>query len=296
MTQHALPRPVVVGVDASEVSLRAARFAADEARLRQAPLRIVHALPVPFEGVTVTRGDLDVPGLLHSGAAGVVQWAAESVADRLGPQGVTTSVSEGEPVGVLRDESERAQLVVVGNRGVGGVAGLLLGSTAANLAGESSCPVVVIPDETTTWVRERQSVVVGVEGRPGDADVLAFAFTEAAARGTDVVAVHAWQDVALETAFRSLGPLVDWTSVQADEELVLSEALGGWADKEPDVAVREVVIKEKTARALVAASMTAQLLVVGHHRRRALGSTTHSVLHRATCPVAVVPITARAGR
>jgi nucleotide-binding universal stress UspA family protein len=55
------------------------------------------------------------------------------------------------------------------------------------------------------------------------------------------------------------------------------------------VAVREVVVREKTARALLEAALTAELLVVGHHPRRILGSTTHGVLHRATCPVAVVP-------
>ena len=296
MTHDDRPRPVVVGVDASEESLSAVRFAAEEARLRRAPLRIVHALPARFRRGTVPPGALDVPGLLRSGAEGVVQWAAESVADRLGPNDLTTSVDDGHPVSVLRDEAEHAQLVVVGKRGVGGVAGLLLGSTAAGLAGECSSPVVVISDDTTMQVRDRQGVVVGVEGQPGDADVLAFAFAEAAARGTDLVAVHAWQDAALETAFRSLGPLVDWASVQADEERVLGEELAGWSDKEPDLTVREVVIREKPARALVAAAMTAQLLVVGHHRHRALGSTTHAVLHRATCPVAVVPLAARAGR
>ena len=102
--------------------------------------------------------------------------------------------------------------------------------------------------------------------------------------------MHAWQDVVLETAFVSISPLIDWDVVMADEERVLAEALAGWSEKEPDVAVREVVVREKTARALVAAGLTAELLVVGHHRRRTLGSTTHGVLHRANCPVAVVPL------
>jgi nucleotide-binding universal stress UspA family protein len=287
---------VVVGVDASEESLKAALFAAEEAVLRQAPLRIVHALPFPLAGVRVPAGDLDVPHLLRSGADGVVQWAADAVFDRIEPHRLTTEVVEGDPVGVLREESERAQLVVMGRRGVGGIAGLLLGSTASGVAAAAGCPVVVLPDTTTTWVRERSSVVVGVAGQPGDEEVLAAAFAEASARGTDLLAVHAWQDVTLETAFRSVGPLVDWAGVQAEEQRALSEVLTGWTEKEPDVRVREVVIREKTARALVAASMTAQLLVVGHHRRRALGSTTHALLHRATAPVAVVPLAANAGR
>jgi nucleotide-binding universal stress UspA family protein len=57
-----------------------------------------------------------------------------------------------------------------------------------------------------------------------------------------------------------------------------------------------VVVREKTARALVAASLTAELLVVGHHRRRALGSAAYGALHRAGCPVAVVPVAGAAAR
>jgi nucleotide-binding universal stress UspA family protein len=295
MTENA-PRPVVVGVDASEEALNAARFAADEARRRGAPLRIVHALSSPFEGAAHVPGDLDVPRLLRDGGQGIVEWAADAVAPAVAPGPVSTAVLEADPVHALREESATAQLVVVGSRGVGGVAGLLLGSTATGIAGNAQCPVVVVPDETTVSVRDRKSVVVGVEGRPGDDDVLGFAFGEAALRNTDLLALHAWQDIALETAFRSVGPLVDWAGVQADEQRLLSEALGGWADKEPDVTVREAVVREKTARALVAASMTAQLMAVGHRRRHGLGSTTHAVLHRATCPVAVVPLPGRDDR
>jgi len=108
--------------------------------------------------------------------------------------------------------------------------------------------------------------------------------------------VHGWQDVVLETALRTAAPLVDWAAVRADEERVLAEALAGWRDKDPDVEVREVVVRDRPARALVAAAMTAELLVVGHRARRAPGSTTHGVLHRATCPVAVVPLATGAGR
>jgi nucleotide-binding universal stress UspA family protein len=282
--------PVVVGVDASEAALRAVRFAADEARLRGAPLRIVHAARPLSQTVADRLAGLDVPGLLREGAEGVVQWAAEAAAESTGRAGLTTSIVDADPVHALRAESSGAQLVVVGGRGLGGVTGLLLGSTASGLASSAHCPVIVLPDDTTTAVSDRRSVVVGVAGDPTDEQVLRFAFPVAAARGTDLVAVHAWQDAVLETAFRSMGPLVDWAGVQADEERLLSEALAGWTDKEPDVVVREVVVRDRPARALVAAAMTAQLLVVGHHPHRAFGSTTHAVLHRATCPVAVVPL------
>jgi nucleotide-binding universal stress UspA family protein len=75
-----------------------------------------------------------------------------------------------------------------------------------------------------------------------------------------------------------------------DEQLALSETLAGWREKTPDVVVREVVVRDRPARAVLSAGMTAQLIVVGHRRRLALGSTTHAVLHRAASPVAVVPV------
>jgi nucleotide-binding universal stress UspA family protein len=288
MTQELRARPVVVGVDASQAALRATCFAAEEATRRSVPLRIVHALGV-FEGMTAPPGDLDVPGLVNAGAQTLVQAMADSVGGLVPAHQVHTSVVEGDPVEVLRHASSDASLVVLGGRGVGGIEGLLLGSTASRVVATADCPVAVLPHDTAVRARGRRSVVVGVEGR-GDEEVLAFAFAEAAARRTDLVAVHAWQDVVLETAFLSISPLIDWDVVMADEERVLAEALAGWSEKEPDVAVREVVVREKTARALVAAGLTAELLVVGHRRRRTLGSTTHGVLHRANCPVVVVPL------
>jgi len=280
--------PVVVGVDASEASLRATRFAADEARRRRVPLRIVHAMSWLFDFLAIPPTDLDAASQLRAGAATVTQRAADSVADD-GLE-IRTTVEEGDPVTVLRTASAGAQLVVLGSRGIGGVIGLLVGSTANGLVAHAHCPVVVLPDEAAASVPDRRSVVVGVETGLGDEAVLEFAVTEAADRGTDVVAVHAWQDAVLETAYQSMGPLVDWAGVAADEQLALSEALAGWRDKAPDVDVREVVVRDKPARALLSAGMTAQMIVVGHRRRLALGSTTHAVLHRATCPVAVVPL------
>lgn len=281
-------RPVVVGVDPSEAAVRAVRFAADEARRRAVPLRIVHAITW-FDGMRQSYPELDVAGRLIAGAESVLQAMSDLVSGTVPADRISTSAVEGSPVDVLVEASAGASLMVVGGRGMGGVTGLLLGSTAHGVVAHADCPVVVLPDDAAVRARDRESVVVGIVGR-GDEDVLAFAFGEAAARRTDLVAVHAWQDAVLETSFRSTGPLVDWAGVAAEEERVLAEALAGWADKEPDVVVREVVVREKAARALVEAGLTAQLLVVGHHRRRSLGSTTYGTLHRAPCPVAVVPL------
>jgi nucleotide-binding universal stress UspA family protein len=176
---------------------------------------------------------------------------------------------------------------------MGGVPRLLLGSTAGALAQHAQCPVIALPDDSGEPAVQRHSIVLGVEGRPGDEEVLAFAIAEAAARGTDLTAVHAWRDVTLEAAVGGFGPLVDWSGVEDEERRQLAEAVAGWRAKEPGVRIHETVVRDRAAAALLTASTTAELLVVGHRQRgrlARLGSTTHGVLHRASCPVAVVPI------
>lgn len=295
MMRRGSPRPVVVGVDGSDAALAAARVALDEARRRTAPLLIVTVVRWPYDGLATPPPGIDLPALLRESGQAVVERALAVLPDSAGAD-VSTSVVNGHPVEVLRAASEDARLLVLGSRGVGGVAGLLLGSTASRVVPHAGCPVIVLSDDADVLVRDRRSVVVGVEGRQGDEEVLAFAVDEAAARGTDLLAVHAWQEVVLDTSLRTVSPLADWAGVVADEERALSEALAGWRDKEPDLVVREAVVRDRTARALVAASMTAQLLVVGHRAHRVPGSTTHSVLNRATCPVAVVPVATGADR
>jgi nucleotide-binding universal stress UspA family protein len=288
-------RPVVAAIDGSEGSLRSAHLAAEEARLRNAPLELVTALPGSSVGLVATAPPpgTDVPVTLLTSAESVHQSVAAEVTPVLGHDRVTYRVVNDTAPAALREASATAQLLVLGSRGAGGVAGLVVGSTANAVVAAAGCPVIVLPDDTFVRVSQRRSVVVGVEGRPGDEEVLAFAFDEAAARGTDLIAVHAWQDVRLEATYQSISPLVDWSSVRADEERVLAEALSGWRDKQPDIVVREVTLRDKAARGLLAAALTAELLVIGHRRRNrlaTLGSTTHGVLHRASCPLALVPL------
>lgn len=285
--------PVVAGVDGSAASVRAAVYAAGEARRRALPLHLVHVTPWQGEGPDGAAATPEVGLMLRESAELLVRAAATAVQEATGLSDVAATVVDGYPVDVLRTISDEAGLLVLGNRGVGGVTGLLVGSTATGVVQHARCPVVVLPESAGVVVDQRRSVVVGVEGRRHDDDVLAFAFDEATARRTGLVAVHAWRDLALESAMGGFGPLVDWAGAEAGEKRLLVEALAGWREKEPDVEVREIVVRDRPATALLEASATAELLVVGHRQRNALarlGSTTHGVLHRVTCPVAVVPL------
>ncbi|MGY1669843.1 universal stress protein [Geodermatophilus sp. SYSU D00710] len=297
MTGPGRERVVVAGIDGSAAAREVTATAVGEAVRRGCALHLVHALSWPTTVAPVGGARAaDVPelgSLLHAAGEAALRTAAGDAADVLGQDRVSWAVESGDPATAVVEAARDAEVLVLGSRGAGGVTGLVLGSTVSEVLLGPPCPVLLVPDPSGAVVRPRSTVVAAVQGRPGDDAVLAFALTEAATRRTDLLAVHAWQDVALETAVLSVEPRVDWAGALADEQRVLSEALAGRRDEAPDVTIREAVVRERPARALLAAGLTAQLLVLGARRHRGLarlGSTTHAVVHRATCPVAVVPV------
>lgn len=281
---------VVVGVDGSEASVRAAVHAAECARRRELGVLVVH---VTSRGGGVPMADREVQERFGESATALVEAAATAAREATGLADVTAAVIDDHPVDGLLALSSTAAFLVTGRRGAGGLPGLLLGSTAGALVQHAECPVIALPDEAARQPGAHLPVVVGVAGHAGDDEVLAFAVAEAAARGADLRAVHAWRDVTVESAVGGFGPLVDWSALDAEEHRQLSEALAGWHGGDHGVRIEEVVARDRAATALLHASASAQLLVVGHrhrHRLARLGSTSHAVLHRAACPVAVVPI------
>jgi nucleotide-binding universal stress UspA family protein len=284
--------PVVAGVDGSEPSLAAAVYAAHEARRRGRPLLLVHATPWSAGRAAVAGPAALFGRQLEEGAEALLRDAVSAVRERSGATQVHTAVLDEHPVPALAKLSAEASLVVLGRRGLAGVPGVLAGSTASGLVHHARCPVLVLPEELGALDEAGHTVVAAVEGRPDDEQVLAFAVAEASLRGTDVTAVHAWRDAALETEVGGFGTFVDWSGVADEEGRLLSESVAGWRDKEPDVAIREDVVHARPVRALLDAAGSAELLVVGHRHRGVfsrLGSTVHGLLHRAPCPLAVVP-------
>src|SRR5207344_3450594 len=140
-----VPGFVVVGVDGSESSMAALRVAAEEAKTRGAKLRIVVAWHIPL---AVYTDGLPPPEEITSDMQGAAQEIAEQ-AEAAVPAGVEyeAKLCEGQAADVLVEESEGAEVLVVGSRGLGGFARLVLGSVSQHVSHHAKCPVVIVPPD-----------------------------------------------------------------------------------------------------------------------------------------------------
>jgi len=139
---------IVVGVDDSAGAKAALRFALEEARLRGATLRIVHAWQFGYIGAPGYEGSLpalgaEVKELREGATVALDEILAQTCTDEDGIV-IERRVDQGAPAAVLVDESRTAELLVVGSRGRGGFAQLLLGSVSQQCAQHASCPVVIV--------------------------------------------------------------------------------------------------------------------------------------------------------
>lgn len=287
-----MTQPIVVGFDGSAPSLQAVTWAGREADIRDAPLRIVHAVPA------WTPAELLVPEPAaweaEAKAAMRDQLEQAAIRARAGRPRleVATKVGSGPAADVLLHAAEGAQLLVVGSRGRGGFAELVLGSVSHHVARLAPCPVAVVREPQHDDFR---TILVGVSGRPCQDAVLEFAFREAELRRSTLRAVHAWTHPGTVTPF-AVEPMVhDVDAVGQDEALLLAQVLAGWRDRFPDVELVQHITHEHPAKALADASAQADLVVVGAShgglRPFALGGTAHAVLHHARTPVIVVGVT-----
>jgi len=132
---------VVVGIDGSAASKDALAWAARQARLTSAELHAVIAWwpPVTY-GYLPDYSDAD----FESDARKVVEEVVDEVLGTDAAVAVTTQVVEGHPAPVLVDAAKEADLLVVGSRGHGAFAGMLLGSTSQHCVQHATTPAVVI--------------------------------------------------------------------------------------------------------------------------------------------------------
>ncbi|MEO3809007.1 universal stress protein [Sphaerisporangium sp. B11E5] len=274
--------PIVAGVDGSGSAAAAVEWAAEEAVRRGVPLRVVHVRE-PWAGEDEPH--LDAPDGEHH--EDVLTEAAEAARKRAPGLEVTTALLTGTVVASLRAESETAALVVIGSRGMGGFAELLLGSVGMGLAGHARGPVVVVRE---TGGERRGEIVAGYDGSPHAEAALRFALEQAARHGARLRVVYAWPAPPPAPYGLSYGDLVQ-AAFDAEANRV-RERVAAWREEYPGVDVRDEVVVGHPVPALTEASEQADLVVVGSRGKgplaSLLGSVSHGVLHHAHCPVAVV--------
>ncbi|MGR3939050.1 universal stress protein [Streptomyces sp. BRA346] len=288
-----MTRAIVTGVDGSAESLAAADWAAREAALRRLPLRLVHAwLWQPLDLPIVQ--DKEAQG---RSADAVLGEAETHVVSRYPDVPVTAELVSDTVVAALLSEAERANMLVLGSRGYGAIAGFLLGSCGQQVIAASPCPVVSVrASGVGAGAAEGGEIVVGQQGEAEDsAHVLEFAFEAAATRGTTLRAVRAWSLPPIFAYSPGSMRLADEAGGLAPfQKKALEHALSPWRKKYPSVTVVPHVELGSAGQVLLSASARAQLLVLGRRVRRSpiggrIGSSAHAALHHASCPVAVVP-------
>ncbi|MGJ5749010.1 nucleotide-binding universal stress UspA family protein [Streptomyces puniciscabiei] len=299
-----MARTVTVGLDASPESRAAAEWAAREAALRDLPLKIVHvwepvpepmALAPPLGGESRQQWTEEVP-----------RQAAEGLRLRHPGVEVITDRFTGNPAQALTEAADGAELMVLGSRGLGGIAGFMLGSVGLAVLAHAERPVVLVraweqaadehkpdPAGIPSAATPFRPVVLGLDLGTPDETLLGFAFDAAARRGASLRVVHGWSRPPA-SFHRPSGAAGLYDELAHAQARALSELLRAWRLKFPDVEVIEASRCGSAAQVLVDASREACLVVVGRRVRTSplgahIGHVTHAVLHHVVAPVAVVP-------
>ncbi|WP_198045407.1 universal stress protein [Kitasatospora mediocidica] len=285
-------RHVVVGVDGSQASLRAAQWAAREALLRGLPLRLLnaypllpHLLPTPSQGVEPAdgraRGDLRSVESRLARSHPRLELMVDQIVDL--------------PSVALLAASEDAELLVLGARGQGGFRELRVGSVGLHSAARAYCPAVLVRSRAgegeaqAQWPALRE-IVLGLDAHDPAEAAAAFAFESAERHACRLRVVHA----CVHPSGQATGGVVFGRRREAQARL-LDEVLADWRKHYPDVPVIQELADVGPAEALVRAAEKADLLVVGRREwadghPAGLGSTLPAVLQHVPGPIAVVPV------
>lgn len=287
---------VVAAVDGSVASKTAVRWAANTAAKRDIPLRLAASYTMPqflyAEGMVPPQELFDD---LQSETLEKID-EARAIAHEIAPDiKIGHTIAEGSPIDMLLDMSRDVTMIVMGSRGLGGLSGMVMGSVSAAVVSHANCPVVVVRednhvDESTKY----GPVVIGVDGSEISQKATEYAFAEADARNSELVAVHTWMDMQVQASLAGLASAQQqWDEVEREQMELLTERLQPLIDEYPDVPVKKLITRDRPIRALCDAAEGAQLLVVGSHGRGGfkgmlLGSTSRALLQSAPCPMMVV--------
>jgi nucleotide-binding universal stress UspA family protein len=271
MSNAASPGPVVVGVDGSDAATRAAVWAVKEAVHYDVPLRLVYVNTItdpPLRSVDARpTGEEHAENCLR---------AAYSASEATGlPVKIETQVRRGDVDSVLITESSGATLICVGSVGIGRMANIVLGSTAALLAEEAYCPVAIIRAGPQSPAADVGFIAVVVDNHDGNEEVVRWAMEEARVRQAPVLALGVWR----------------WTLFDNNHESFYTR-LDHWLRRYPDVQVEIATTRSTVTRYLESFVGAVQLVVVGMEDAdrvvALIGPRGVPILAHADCSVLVV--------
>ena len=282
---------ILVGVDGSPESDAAVRWAAREAVLRSTPATLMHVVPPGEVSWSIATLQASIHEAQEEHAKQIVEQALKTFHASVGesqPPEVRTEVRHSVIVTALRDASREAQMTVIGSRGMGAFDRAAMGAVSGRLLHHAYGPVAVVHADEAKAPDCSSPVVLGIDGSSASDEATTLAFDEAARRGVDLIALHAWSDVGVVELIR-----MDWEPYEEEGRQVLHERLAGCRQQYPTVNVRQRLVCDHPARWLIDESQQAQLVVVGSHGRGGfagmlLGSVSTKVAEAARSPVIVV--------
>ena len=291
-------RGVLVGYDGSVAADQAVDWAAAEATRRGVPLTVVNA--VDLAGMP----GVDATGLAPAFAqdqldalAGIAERGVERARTTAEGLAVSSLTVTGGAAAMLVVLSSSAELLVVGNRGHGELAGALLGSVAFAVTAHAHCPVAVVIGARTPGPGAGGPVLCAVDGSPASLAALRYAADVASSSPAALTILTCWSRPSSEVwASAYGGDYADGGIDAAAERRAVEIVRSAEADARewhPELEIRAETVEGAPARAVPAAAAGHSLVVVGSRGRGGftgllLGSVSHAVIHGAGCPVVVV--------
>jgi nucleotide-binding universal stress UspA family protein len=294
-----MKRSIVVGYDQSPSGDRALAQAGREAAWRDTAVTVVSGYHAIAVASPMGYMPADFQTTMKDAAEKIAGDGAQWLRNRYPGMPVDAKVIAGPVADALAEAARDADVLVVGNRGRGGFAGLLLGSVSMRTLTLASCPTMVVRG---TPREPADAVLLALDVEDAADAVVGFAFAEASLRGARLRAINVWDlgwngSGGLDSADPGSTDDLHTAKAQAvaDIRKAMETQLNRWQAEYPDVRVAVEVADGTPSAVLTHATADADLIVAGAHRRgdghlgMRPGPIVHTLLHHADCPVVVVP-------
>lgn len=283
-------KTILVGVDGSHASYKATWWAANFAKHAGLSLQIVCAYSLPsyaavsFDATYTAMGD---DNAAHNDAQEILS-KAKAIADEQGVDAQTLIVT-GDPSSVFVELSRNYRLIVIGNRGKGGLAERLLGTTSSSLPAYAYCPIVVVPYMDNNGNLLHLNNVITKVACGSDDTKWGIKALHIAARFASL-----WDAELDVISAVPASTKIDDPQVKASIEEHLDERINPVRELYPNLRIRKSIIPGSAVDTLTKASRSHDVVVVGSCGRGGftgllMNSTSQGLLQHSVSPVYVVP-------